>query len=118
MLAAVALVTLDVTAQTASGCQPSACKPGNTKMEEAAVISALRIKVIEVSSELSSSGKTLEELTGQTEQESLQLITDELIRLGLAAGVRDFHPTGSGALLVGQLNEMADRLISQNQVHN
>ena len=87
------LKTTDSTAEnkgaasgTNSGCTPSACKGAKTKFGEASVISDLRLVLIDLKSKMekhktikfSPRSYDIHGIVGQTDDESLQIIKDEI----------------------------------------
>ena len=112
LFAVIAIAAMGATAQDAKkGCNPKACKPGDTKVEEAEVITNLRTKVVKLSEQLRLNGIKKEALIGNSEEESLALISNEVSRMSVLLHLNDYRATGSGAALVSQLNRYVDKLI-------
>ncbi len=112
LFVAIVIAAMGATAQDAAkkGCNPKACKPGNTKVEEAVVITDLRTKVVELS-ELSNSNETkLQDLTGNSEEESLKLISAEVKRLSILWKIPEQDLDSSGGKLLSQLQSVVDKI--------
>ena len=94
---ALTLFTLSASmAQEKKGCNPSACKPGDTKVEAAAVITDLRNNLSTFKSHVSSQNLLISDTNvqvGGSETESLQIIAQEMNVLEKALGkpVTDFN---------------------------
>lgn len=112
----IVIAVVNAIAQDAKkGCNPKACKPGNTKVEEAEVITNLRTKVIELSKLAQLRDINQEELIGKNEEESLMLISIEVSYLASLLNVTDYRVSGSGAVLVNQLSDYVDKLLIQTR---
>lgn len=95
-------------------CDPSACGPNNTKVEEAAVISDLRNDITTTKSTFRNKGliEGKEIVTkGDSEEKSLEIMVEEINALELAKGREstDFSSL-SGARLVKKLQEVLQSL--------
>ena len=74
------------TAATTSGCSPSSCRGAKTKFGEAKVITDLRLNLIALKANMEKSQRTtfdarsydIHGIVGETDDESLQIITDEV----------------------------------------
>ena len=112
LFAALLIVAMSAIAQDVAkkGCEPKACKPGNTKVEEAAVITELRMKVVGLSEQVAFSGIKSQDLVGSTEDESLALISNEVKRLCILLQVPAVTINSSGAKLISQLQSIVERL--------
>ena len=115
LVAVMAIAAMGVTAQDAKkGCNPKACKPGNTKVEEALVITNLRTKVLKLSEQVSAQEARQTDLIGKDEEESLDLISKEVSRLSGLLKQGDYQAAGSGATLVNQLSTYVDKLMMES----
>ena len=113
LAAVIAMVAMGATAQDVKkGCNPEACKPGNTKVEEASVITELRTKVIQLSEQVHPGATMQEDLIGKDEEESLSLISKEVLLLSGLLDHGEYKVSGSGAALVNQLSTHVDALLS------
>lgn len=112
LFAAIVIAAMGALAQDAAkkGCNPKACKPGNTKVEEAAVISELRNKVVALSEQVIFNPIKPVELTGNDEEHSLKLISNEIKRLSILLQVPEQPLNGSGAKLISQLQSIVEKL--------
>ena len=89
------MITLAGHAQkNTKGCNPSACKPGNTKVEEALVITELRNSLVLIKQDLE--GRIMIDdtsvLPGHDETHSLEIMTNEVNQLEklLGLSITDF----------------------------
>lgn len=122
LFAAIVIAAMGATAQDVAkkGCNPKACKPGNTKVEEAMVITELREKVVELSELVTSKGIKPQDLTGSSEEESLKLISSEVKRLSILFEIPEQDLNGSGAKLLSQLQSTVEKITveaSKTSIH-
>ena len=107
-------VTLLALSQEAKkGCNPSACKPGNTKVEEALAITNLRDALVEIKKELQE--KNLIQVSqiskGKNDTESLAIIIEEVNDLEKMLGQPQTNfSQWKGALLVSKLENAIQEL--------
>ena len=111
----IVIAAMGATAQDVAkkGCNPKACKPGNTKVEEAVVITELRNKVVTLSEKVVFDNVKHDDLTGSNEDESLQLISEEVKRISGFLQVTDDELNGSGAKLINQLQSRIEKLSTE-----
>ncbi len=92
----------EIAAEKTSGCLPSSCRGAQTKFGEAKVISELRDQLIALKAMMEASTSpsfdadsyTIGKVTGETDEESIELLTEEIRRAELAIEAKlPYKPT-------------------------
>lgn len=96
------------------GCNPKSCKPGDTKVEEAAIITelrteALKLKLLKSNQSIATSSVVIER--GVTDEQSLLIISKVVNDVEILVGKQptDFRKY-DGAKLVRKISSTIDRL--------
>lgn len=117
LLAAIVIVAVGANAQDAKkGCDPKSCSPGNTKVEEAFVITQLREDVVALKSGWNANNKAVQigdQVTaGSSDEESLKILATEVRNLSVMMKAETTDLSGNGAELAKNLRAQVNYLKS------